>query len=91
MNDTNIVSLFAEISEEQEKEIEQFLHHGPNKNKLYRGRGRGSFSNMRGQQRMGLNQGQRSGPPANRNTNHHFSHEAQVNQSHHQVGLIYPI
>lgn len=90
MNDTNIVSLFAEISEEQEKEIEQFLHHGPNK-KSYRGRGRGSFSNMRGQQRMGLNQGQRSGPPANRNTNHHFSHEAQVNQSHHQVGLIYPI
>lgn len=73
-----------EISKEQEKEIEQFLHHGPNKNKSYRGRGRGNFSNMRGQQRMGLNQGQRSGPPANQNMNQHFPREAQPNQSHYQ-------
>lgn len=48
MNDINIVFFFVEILEEQEKEIEQFLYYGLNKNKLYRGRGRGSFLNMRG-------------------------------------------
>lgn len=83
-------SFFSEISKEQEKEIEQFMHHGQNKSKFQRGRGRGNFRNARGQQRMGLNRGQRLGYPANQNNrNNHlppaFHQEAQFNQIRHQV------